>query len=230
MGYIYLITNKINNKQYIGQTICEDIESRWKQHRSKKSIGRCLKFAYLKYGLYNFKFQIICICFDKDCNKLEIDYIKKYNTISPNGYNLALGGANKMTHPDTKKLISDKLRGKKLSKEQCEKIRKRMINNNPQKGKKLTEETKKKIRESRIGKKIILTTDAILRRNEGLKKGNNKMKKKVGQYDKNNLFIKEFESVKEASRITNISNIGIRNVCNSKKSYYTAGGFIWKFI
>ena len=230
MGYIYIITNKINNKQYIGQTLCEDIQTRWKQHRSKKSIGRCLKSAYLKYGLENFNFKIICISFDEALNELEINYIKKYNTISPNGYNLASGGRNKMTHPDTIKLISDKLKGRKLSKERCEKMREWMINNNPQKGKSLSEETKEKIRKFRLTNKIILSENSILKRNEALKKANNKMKKKVGQYDKNHKFIKEFESIKEASRNTNVSDIGIRNVCNHKKSYYTAGGFIWKFI
>ena len=33
MGYIYSITNKINNKKYIGQTINKDVEYRWKQHK-----------------------------------------------------------------------------------------------------------------------------------------------------------------------------------------------------
>ena len=79
MGYIYLITNKINGQQYVGQTIREDIETRWKQHREthKNAIGRYLYSAYKKYGIENFKFQIICVCFDEDCNKIEKEYIKK---------------------------------------------------------------------------------------------------------------------------------------------------------
>lgn len=34
MGYIYLIENKLNNKQYIGQTQQLDINKRWKQHKN----------------------------------------------------------------------------------------------------------------------------------------------------------------------------------------------------
>ena len=84
MGYIYLITNSINNKQYIGQSISIDINTRWKQYKKldKSSIGRVLYNAFIKYGINNFKFQIICICFDNDCNNFEKEYIKIYNTIS----------------------------------------------------------------------------------------------------------------------------------------------------
>ena len=32
MGYIYLITNKIDNKQYVGQTIGKDIYNRWRDY------------------------------------------------------------------------------------------------------------------------------------------------------------------------------------------------------
>ncbi len=89
MGYIYIIENKINGKKYIGQTICDDIEKRWKQHKKidKNSIGSCLYNAYIKYGISNFIFKIICICFNSDADNYEIEYIKKYNTIYPNGYN-----------------------------------------------------------------------------------------------------------------------------------------------
>jgi len=34
MGYIYLIKNKLNNKQYICQTQQLDINKRWKQHKT----------------------------------------------------------------------------------------------------------------------------------------------------------------------------------------------------
>ena len=81
MGYIYLVTNMKTRKQYVGQTICKDVERRWRQHKKcdGKTIGRYLSAAYNKYGIENFKFQIICICFDEDCNNFEQEYINKYN-------------------------------------------------------------------------------------------------------------------------------------------------------
>ncbi len=94
MGYIYLVTNTVNGKRYVGQSQQLDIEQRWKSHRkvNNANVGSYLKAAYTKYGIENFKFQIICICFDVDCDKYEDEYIKKFNTLSPNGYNLKTGG------------------------------------------------------------------------------------------------------------------------------------------
>jgi group I intron endonuclease len=234
MGYIYLITNKINGKQYIGQTLREEINDRWKQHLNKKSIGRCLKSAYLKYGVENFNFKIICICFDEDCNKYEKEYIIKFNTISPNGYNLSEGGDNKCTHIDTKKLISEKLTGRKLSLEQCEKIKNRMTGSkNHNYGKNLSDKTKELLRQKAIQRgntNLILTDEQKERRNKGLEFGVEKNKKKVAKYDKNNNFIEKFSCITEASKKCNITHTTISNVCNNIKYYKTAGGFIWKFI
>ena len=75
MGYIYVITNKINETKYIGQTIEKDINERWKSHFKKRSNCRYLKYAFEKYGKEKFKFEIICICFDEDCNKYEDFYL-----------------------------------------------------------------------------------------------------------------------------------------------------------
>ncbi len=136
MGYIYKITNKLNNKCYIGQTI-NDVENRWNDHR--KCIGTqtgCpgLRRAFEKYGLDNFKFEIIIICFDKDMSKYEKEYIKKYDSYN-NGYNLTHGGeeggffkgckhtlenvakikqhwANYNANPDNMKLRSERMKTK----------------------------------------------------------------------------------------------------------------------
>ena len=82
MGYIYLITNKIDGKKYIGQTVEKDINNRWKCHLKKSSNCRYLKYAFEKYGKENFKFQIVVICFDKDLDLYEEEYMKRFNTCS----------------------------------------------------------------------------------------------------------------------------------------------------
>lgn len=89
-GSIYIITNKLTGKIYIGQTIMS-VKHRWKAHRNsnKSLIGRSIK----KYGVSNFSFQELLVCFDQDSlNFYETYYIKLFNTIRPDGYNLMTGG------------------------------------------------------------------------------------------------------------------------------------------
>ena len=161
MGYIYLLTNKINKKQYVGQSLCNDINDRWNRYKKleKNSIGRCLYSAFIKYGIDKFKFQIICICFDEDCDKYEMDYIKKYNTIVPNGYNLREGGNNSKHHPDTIALIKASLKGRRLT-PITDEIRKKlseslMGSKNPNFGKNISDEQKKKISDTKKERGII---------------------------------------------------------------------------
>ena len=94
MGYIYKITNISTKKSYVGQTTEQDVNDRWKDHLKKGSNCRQLKKSIQEYGKENFVFSIICICFDDDLNRFEIEYINRYNTIYPNGYNIRSGGSN----------------------------------------------------------------------------------------------------------------------------------------
>lgn len=95
MGYIYKITNQISKKCYIGETKKSNPYLRWNEHKRKieQGIGcPALQDAVKKYGIENFKFEVLIICFDEDRYRFEIEYIKKYNSIAPNGYNLTKGG------------------------------------------------------------------------------------------------------------------------------------------
>ena len=95
MGYIYCITNLANGKRYVGQTI-NYYKQRWSKHISlmeKKNGCPALKSAMLKYGMDRFKFEVIIICFDEDLDRIETEYIAKYGTMVPNGYNISPGGA-----------------------------------------------------------------------------------------------------------------------------------------
>lgn len=116
MGYIYRITNLINGKVYIGQTKQADPEKRWALHKQslRKETGGCplLKAAMLKYGVANFKFEVLIICFDTDLHKIEKEYIKKYNAITPGGYNILPGGQS-----------GGGFKGKKHSSETIQKIK-----------------------------------------------------------------------------------------------------------
>ena len=233
MGYIYLITNTLTGKKYVGQTQRDDIEKRWKDHKlcDKYSIGRCLLNSYKKYGIERFKFQIICICFDEDCNKYEVDYIKQYNTLAPNGYNLKGGGSHGRHHPDTIKLISEKNKGRKLPPRTAEASKHhseaKMGNKNHNFGKQITEERREKL--SNAMKKVWKERRKVY--TPPFKKGNISVnKKKVGKYDNENNLIETFESTVEAGLKMGIHSSTIAKVCRGVKSYNTAAGFLWKFL
>lgn len=50
---------------------------------------------------------------------------------------------------------------------------------------------------------------------------------KVSQFTKDNVFIKNYPSAREAYRQTDVANPSISNCCKNKLK--TAGGFIWRF-
>ena len=70
----------------------------------------------LKYGIDTFKFEVIIICFDEDLHAMEREYIRRYNSIAPNGYNILEGGQcgggfkGKKHSPDTVQKIKQSLR------------------------------------------------------------------------------------------------------------------------
>jgi len=142
MGYIYKITNRTDNKIYVGQTI-QDVEARWKDHLKKGSNCRYLKSAINKYGIDNFEFKLVCITFDNQLDDIEIKYIEKYNCLVPNGYNLRLGGNSGRHNAETKQKISDTLK---------KNFANGLVHSKPQLGKPHSEITKKKLSEANKGK------------------------------------------------------------------------------
>ena len=88
-GYIYLVRNKINGKQYIGQkhseTFCPDYFG----------SGVYLQRALRKYGVSNFEHvKVLEWCATKeDLDRAERSWIDYYHAVeSPDFYNLAKGG------------------------------------------------------------------------------------------------------------------------------------------
>ena len=96
MGYIYKITNQINQKSYIGQTI-NSIKERMRKHYDhalEATTG--IDYAIYKYGKNNFTVEEICQCDDAQLDELERYYIQLYDTYN-NGYNLTMGGQDYST-------------------------------------------------------------------------------------------------------------------------------------
>lgn len=78
MGFIYKITNTINDKVYIGKTT-RTIEERWKEHlNSIKDKDFKIYRAFRKYGVKNFSIESIEECPNDIINKREIYWIDFY--------------------------------------------------------------------------------------------------------------------------------------------------------
>ena len=101
---IYLITNKVNGKKYVGQH-CGRKDSRWKQHLNealKKQNPRPLYAAMRKYGTENFSYKVLeeldRMAPQELLDEREIYFISEYDTYIKNGkgYNLTLGGGGNM--------------------------------------------------------------------------------------------------------------------------------------
>ena len=89
MGYIYKITNQINQKIYIGLTR-DSIENRWESHKKKASQypNRYLYDAMNHYGYDNFTIEQIEECNDDILDEREIYWIAFFNSTDPSiGYN-----------------------------------------------------------------------------------------------------------------------------------------------
>lgn len=89
---IYKITNNINNKCYIGQSI--HIKRRWIEHVTASKNENPLSLiskAIKKYGKDNFSFEILEQCKISELNEREMYWIKYYNSFG-SGYNMTAGG------------------------------------------------------------------------------------------------------------------------------------------
>ena len=99
MGCVYICTNNINGKVYIGKTIGK-FENRKRQHISEiKSPKYYFHMALKKYGPENFTWDIL---FESDNNKellsKERYFIRKYKANLESGYNMTIGGEGVVTN------------------------------------------------------------------------------------------------------------------------------------
>ena len=205
MKCIYLRTNIINGKQYVGQA--NDFERREQDWMcDSRYSGGVIDKARAKYGVENFKVEILRECKTKDeLNYWEKYYISELNTKVPNGYNLTDGGEGAVGA-----IISEESR-KKMSE-----AKKGCIPWN--KGIPASEEQKK--RHSEIMKGHIPW-------NKGICGYTTKKKKRIYQYSLDGTLINIYDSVKEAAEKTNANPSGIVQCC--KGIYNKSKGFKWSY-
>lgn len=223
---IYRILNIINGKSYIGQTkntfrIRYNCRDDW----WNISSNIALKGAVNKYGAENFKIEII---FEEKflnqelLNELERFYIKKFNSLSPDGYNLTTGGETSYSHTEQAK---EKNRLAHLGVP---------ANGKNKKGHKKPKELVEKITET---KRRLYKEGKITPWNKGLKTGPMKPEhiknsakghhKKVAQLDKLGNIVKIFDSVK-STRLDGFNPSQVTGCC---KGYFKSHrGYYWKNI
>ncbi|MED3882805.1 GIY-YIG nuclease family protein [Priestia megaterium] len=101
-GLIYLCTNLINNKKYIGKTI-QGFKNRIAQHKYKSTTkdNSILYNSIRKHGWDNFNWEVIEYVYsDEELSEQEKKHIKEYNTFfkNKNGYNMTYGGEGTIGH------------------------------------------------------------------------------------------------------------------------------------
>lgn len=122
---IYVITNKINGKQYVGKTERDDLVRRWCEHKScalrdpKYPLHRSIH----KHGAENFVIKVLEEVTDKaDLPDKETHYILSLNTLRPNGYNLRIHQENIDRSPEFREIMSKSNQGKAKKKNKTSKF------------------------------------------------------------------------------------------------------------
>ena len=164
MGSIYKITNTINGKAYIGQTIYDAEKTRIRDHLAGNGkANELVKRAVKKYGRDAFTYEILHDgIIPEFLDTLEKETIEKFNTVSPHGYNLTAGGKDGFRSEETCRKISRVNTGE----------------NHPNygkppwnKGKQTPAETRRKQSVAKIGKKRLPFTDDTRRKLSEANKG-----------------------------------------------------------
>jgi len=235
---IYKITNKLNGKFYIGQSV--QLKKRWYKHKcpSASQARMPIARAIAKYGHKNFIFEAIEICHVDSLNERERFYIR---TLKPH-YNVTEGGDGSRGHvvsENTKTILSAKAKEqwqKKTDDEKLQTINRCLIG--PRVGHPVSSETREKLRESakkqylRNGPSAIQrqkASETMLRLHRENKAMMNKYKNKpVAMVEaQSGIIVCAFESVKEAAVFAGVHTTSIIGVCKAKPKYKTAGGFKW---
>lgn len=150
-NYIYLITNNINSKIYIGKHSTDNIDDDY------MGSGKLIKKAIQKYGIENFTKEYLAFCdTEEKLNWLEKFYIKKYKAREV-GYNLTDGGDGTIGYKYTdkaKQKMSEARKKYHHSEESKRKISESL------KCHKVAEDTKQKMSEAKLGKHFLKLSEA----------------------------------------------------------------------
>lgn len=241
---VYLITNRINGKRYVGIT-CRGYQARFQEHINEAMNGSktMLHNAIRKYGSANFDLMLLESNVESSdiCAK-EKYYIKLYNTFYPSriGYNMTEGGDGICGYAHTKEVkqrISNSLKGHKYPESRNQKIQEAMT------GREYKPEWRAALSQSRLGRFTGSDNPFYGKHHSAetlAKISEANSKRKVVQLDKTTgKVLNVFNNLEFAGRYVvdnNLSNakpttcsVRIGEVCRNKNDSCTAYGFRWSF-
>lgn len=203
MGFIYKISNNINNKIYIGKT-CSSIHKRWQKHCcAYTEYNWHIYRAMRKYGIENFKIEEIEKCKDEDLNSREKYWISYYNSYH-NGYNSTEGGDGRTQV--NRSMIKNMWKEGYSSKQIADKMNiwsSTVIN---------------------ILKELNIYDEEEIKYRKMVDIANTQSDKKIIQYDENGIIVKKYNSVLEAARTIKGKSSSIWTGITSGGSRY---GYFW---
>jgi group I intron endonuclease len=210
MAYVYVITNIINGKKYIGSSRKSQIDENY------YGSGRAIKDALKKYGKNNFTRDIIWQG-EGNAREIESQWLEHFDAATnPIFYNLTNDArGNDLHKEETKLTVSEKLTGRKFTKEICDKISK----------------AKKGSTTSKKGKPDG-PKPGVSKAHKGRTSPNKGKGKSVALYNINGEFIQQYDSYYDLSLDLNIHHETIRchligkanTICNKQyKVKYVLG-------
>lgn len=249
-GYtVYVHTNLVNGKRYIGQTRCTDLTRRWTGGHGYEG---CPYFysAILKYGWNGFAHEILKtgIATQEEADYWERYYIKEFDTMSPeHGYNIKSGGhhagekteENKRKHleritgannPLARKISVYDLQGKRVAVFDTVSATAKFLGVRHSTVSSACGERRDGtcagyiLRYFEDAGDIDQLPDSMIRSVRDMRK----KFKTVGQYDLDGNLLCVFESSRKASEVTGTKATDIASCLSNKCKQITANGFIWE--
>jgi group I intron endonuclease len=190
---IYIFTNKLNGKKYVGESV--DIKERLMKYRYPKPM-RAFEHALIKYGVDGFDLEIVYFPHHNKNDLIEIErlLIREYDCLVPYGYNICEKGTDRTgirCSDETKEKLMIANKGKTYSDETKKKKRDSMM------GKSCSEDTKKKISLSNTGR---TRSDDAKKKMSGAKLGKPRdleTRQKISDFQKNRVRKPHSEATKQ---------------------------------
>lgn len=209
LGFIYRITNKLNNKIYIGKTV-NSIQHRWDQHisaafanKDKDEYNFLLHKAIRKYGISAFEVEAIEEVKNENLSERESYWIAFYNSCileeDANGYNMTYGGEGNL----------------KISRQEIYDLWEEGFGSNS---------ISQKTGHCSVSIKQVLQTLSTYSKEENFARNTGT---KVYQYSSDGKLLRGYSSISMAARSVGVDPSVINKCCNGHKQ--SAAGSYWSY-